>query len=148
MKHFAYLDNIVGLIRFTFEDEILTGVSLVEDNKLIDISEVKYEKIARDILVMDAEKKKDYLDFSSLSQFQKSVLIALLNVPVGTTITYKELAKEAGHPTAIRAVAHAVAMNPMPIVIPCHRVVRGDSTGQFVWGSDVKEALLQSEGAV
>lgn len=83
--------------------------------------------------------------------FQKKVWKALLQIPRGKTITYKELAKKINRPKAIRAVANAVGANPMTILIPCHRVVRSDGTlGGYSGkgGVKTKRILLKKEGAV
>lgn len=71
------------------------------------------------------------------------------SVPFGLTIGYGELATRAGHPGAARAVGQAMARNPVPIVIPCHRVVgSGGVLGGFGWGLDAKRWLLSHEGVV
>ena len=82
----------------------------------------------------------------NVSPFQKKVLTALGRVPYGETISYGELAKKIGNPKASRAVGQANARNPIPIVIPCHRVIgcSGKLTG-FGGGIDVKQALLDLE---
>jgi len=66
------------------------------------------------------------IDKLSGTDFQKDVWRALLKIPRGTTVTYKQMAAMAGHPNAVRAVANAVGKNPMAPEIPCHRVVRSD----------------------
>ena len=78
--------------------------------------------------------------------FQKEVLTALRKVPYGETISYGKLAEKIGNPKASRAVGQANARNPIPIVIPCHRVIgsNGKLTG-FGGGIDVKQALLDLE---
>jgi len=83
------------------------------------------------------------------TQFQKRVWDALSKVRYGETVTYSELAKRAGNEKAVRATATAVRSNPIPIIIPCHRVVRKDgSIGKYsMGGSEVKKALLKLEGA-
>lgn len=81
--------------------------------------------------------------------FQKKVWGAILKIPKGKTITYKELAQKIGKPKAVRAVANAVGANPMPVTIPCHRVVRSDGTlGGYSGkgGVKTKRALLEKEG--
>ncbi|MBK5225955.1 MAG: methylated-DNA--[protein]-cysteine S-methyltransferase [Thermoleophilia bacterium] len=79
--------------------------------------------------------------------FQASVLAALAAVPYGETITYSGLAAAAGHPRACRAVGNLMAANPYPVIIPCHRVVRGDgSPGNFSAGAGWKRRLLELEG--
>lgn len=81
--------------------------------------------------------------------FQRDVWYALTLIPRGETVTYSELARMAGHPTAVRAVANAVGRNPMPPTIPCHRVVRCDGAiGGYSGpgGVATKRALLAAEG--
>ncbi len=88
------------------------------------------------------------LDFRG-TDFQKRVWRALLGIPAGATISYKELASRAGTPGAIRAVAGACAANPLAFIVPCHRVVRnnGEISG-YRWGVARKQALLKREGAL
>ena len=80
------------------------------------------------------------------TEFQVSVLQALQEIPYGQTVTYGEIAKRIGRPRAVRAVGAANGRNPIPIVVPCHRVIgsTGDLTG-FGGGLDTKEALLRLE---
>ena len=80
------------------------------------------------------------------TEFQVSVLEALQKIPYGETVSYGEIAKRIGRPKAMRAVGAANGRNPIPIVVPCHRVIgsSGDMTG-FGGGIDTKEALLRLE---
>ena len=80
--------------------------------------------------------------------FQRRVWAALREIPYGTTVTYTELAEAVGRPDVVRAVAAAVGRTPVPIVVPCHRVVgaNGALTG-YAGGLDVKRHLLRLEGA-
>ncbi len=83
--------------------------------------------------------------------FQKLVWAELLKIKRGETVTYKELAKRIGKPKAIRAVANAVGANPLPVKIPCHRVVRSDGTiGGYSGrgGVKTKKMLLKQEGVI
>ena len=85
------------------------------------------------------------LDFSHASSFATRVLTALLEVPFGEVTTYGRLAAAAG--TSPRAVGGAVGSNPIPIIVPCHRVIAADgSLGGFSGGLDRKRALLAIEG--
>ena len=89
------------------------------------------------------------LDTSGTRPFQQAVLDRLARVPYGSVTTYGALANEAGRPRAARAVGTVMNRNPIPIVLPCHRVV--GSTGKLVGyggGLDRKEALLRLEGAL
>jgi methylated-DNA-[protein]-cysteine S-methyltransferase len=80
------------------------------------------------------------------TEFQVSVLEALQDIPYGETMSYGDIAKRIGRPKAVRAVGAANGRNPIPIVVPCHRVIgsTGDLTG-FGGGLDTKEALLRLE---
>ncbi len=81
--------------------------------------------------------------------FQQKVWREIAKIPKGKVITYKELARRVGKPKAVRAVANAVGANPIPIKIPCHRVIRSDgSLGGYSGkgGIKTKRKLLLSEG--
>jgi O-6-methylguanine DNA methyltransferase len=79
--------------------------------------------------------------------FSGKVLTALSRVPYGRVISYSDLAARAGFPGAARAVGTVMAKNPLPLLIPCHRVIKADgSTGQFGGGVDLKKKLLDLEG--
>lgn len=69
-----------------------------------------------------------YIEKLKGTEFQKKVWEALLEIPRGKITTYKKLAEKIGKPKAVRAVANAVGINPMPIDIPCHRVIRSNGT--------------------
>ena len=87
------------------------------------------------------------LDWSRLTKFSAGVLKKTAQIPRGKVFTYSGLAREAGSPRAARAVGTALANNPFPIVVPCHRVIRADATvGQFGGGSEMKKQLLEKEG--
>lgn len=81
-----------------------------------------------------------------LGGFKRRVYSALLSIPAGETVSYGELAEKAGYPRAARAVGNAMAANPVPVVIPCHRVVRGDgSLGNYGNDRRWKPLLLRHE---
>jgi AraC family transcriptional regulator of adaptative response/methylated-DNA-[protein]-cysteine methyltransferase len=78
--------------------------------------------------------------------FQRAVWEELRRVPAGETVTYAELARRIGRPSAVRAVASAVASNHLAVLIPCHRVVRSDGAiGGYRWGVERKRRLLAAE---
>jgi AraC family transcriptional regulator of adaptative response/methylated-DNA-[protein]-cysteine methyltransferase len=78
--------------------------------------------------------------------FQRRVWNALQLIPRGTTLSYSDVARKIGRPSAVRAVARACATNPVALVVPCHRVIREDgSLGGYRWGIDRKQELLARE---
>jgi O-6-methylguanine DNA methyltransferase len=87
-------------------------------------------------------------DLRSVTEFERSVLMKAREIPRGEVRTYAWIAAQIGHPTAVRAVGSALRKNPVPLLIPCHRVVRSDGyIGQYaLGGSDNKRAILAYEG--
>jgi O-6-methylguanine DNA methyltransferase len=94
------------------------------------------------------DRTKLQFDLRGLSEFERAVLLKALEIPGGEVRPYSWIAREIGHPEAVRAVGTALGKNPVPLLIPCHRVVRADGTlGQYsMGGSRVKRALLEVEG--
>ncbi|HKE76380.1 MAG TPA: methylated-DNA--[protein]-cysteine S-methyltransferase [Acidimicrobiales bacterium] len=89
------------------------------------------------------------LDRSLSHGYRRTVLEALSEVPYGHTVSYKDLAERTGNPKASRAVGTAMATNPIPIVVPCHRVLRtGGALGGYGGGVATKVWLLRLEGAL
>jgi methylated-DNA-[protein]-cysteine S-methyltransferase len=88
------------------------------------------------------------LDLREATAFQRRVWTAVRDIPYGETRSYGQIARQAGSPGAARAVGQAMAANPMPIVVPCHRVIgsAGDLRG-FGGGLDLKRRLLEMERA-
>ena len=85
-------------------------------------------------------------DLEGIGEFQARVLDQAVRIPYGETVSYAELARRIGHPRASRAVGNALGANPVPIVIPCHRIIRGDGTwGHYAFGGAMKTALLSLE---
>lgn len=80
-----------------------------------------------------------------LTNFERKVLLETLRIPRGKTVTYEELARRAGHPGASRAVGNALNKNPLPIIIPCHRVVGKKDIGGYALGIKMKKKLLEFE---
>lgn len=88
------------------------------------------------------------LDFRLVHGFRRAVLAHLTRIGYGRTESYAEVAAAAGSPKAVRAAGTACATNPLPVVVPCHRVVRSDgSSGRYAGGPETKQALLRLETA-
>ncbi|MBA3813770.1 MAG: MGMT family protein [Alphaproteobacteria bacterium] len=80
--------------------------------------------------------------------FQHQVWSALLKIPLGSLVTYQDIAKDVQRPKAVRAVGSAVGANPISPLIPCHRVVGSNGRlGGYYWGLEAKRDLLRAEGA-
>jgi methylated-DNA-[protein]-cysteine S-methyltransferase len=88
------------------------------------------------------------VDLSRLSPFHRRVLLAASRVPAGQVVSYGDLARRIGQPRGSRAVGQALGRNPVPIVIPCHRIVAAGGLGGYGGGLAIKKKLLRLEGAL
>jgi methylated-DNA-[protein]-cysteine S-methyltransferase len=114
-------------------------------------SESRVRGLAKQVQEYVAGRRTSFdveLDLSHVTPFRRDVLLECARIPRGTVRTYSELARRVKRPNAYRAVGSTMATNPIPIVIPCHRVVgvNNDLTG-FGGGLDMKRKLLALEGA-
>jgi methylated-DNA-[protein]-cysteine S-methyltransferase len=112
----------------------------------------------RDILARTATELTEYfggkraqfdipLDWGRMAPFQRAVLEATAAVPFGRVDTYAGIARRIGKPGATRAVGNALGRNPIPVIVPCHRVIRSDaSLGGYTGGLGIKQHLLNLEG--
>jgi methylated-DNA-[protein]-cysteine S-methyltransferase len=91
----------------------------------------------------------DIVDFTLCSTFQQSVLRATYSIPRGSVSTYQRVAASLGIPKGARAVGNALANNPFPLIVPCHRVIRSDRhIGGYGGGIEMKRALFEREGII
>ncbi len=116
-------------------------------------------RASRDSLVQTRRQLDEYfgherrlfeipLDWRLTTGFRRDVLRATEQIPYGQTASYRDVATRAGSPNAVRAAGSALATNPLPIVVPCHRVLRtGGGLGQYRGGPEAKAQLLTLEGA-
>jgi len=90
----------------------------------------------------------DRFDLRSVTEFERAVLLKAREIPRGEVRTYAWIADQIGHPAAVRAVGSALRKNPVPVLIPCHRVVRSDGhIGEYALGGSAnKRAILAAEG--
>lgn len=113
--------------------------------------DAKAAPLARQITDYIAGKRTSFdveVDLSWVTPFRREVLLETARVPRGQVATYAEIARRVGRPRAFRAVGHTMSTNPIPIVIPCHRVVGSDGGLRgFGGGLDMKRRLLALEGA-
>lgn len=144
----------VGVVRLAFAVE---GFDQVLDTLARKVSPRVLRAPARlDGLVYEVEeyltgRRRDFdlpLDLTLTSGFRRAVVQHLPEIPYGRTATYADVAALAGSPRAVRAVGTACAKNPLPLVVPCHRVVRSDGTvGQYAGGPAAKRWLLDLEAS-
>ncbi len=151
MKFYDEIPSPVGWIRITASDAAVLSIHLgakrlpeitpnvVTDNAKKELQEYFLGKRERFSLPYTLEG----------TEFQKKVWKALGKIPYGRLICYSEIATRIGHARAVRAVGSALGKNPLPIVLPCHRVIHaGSKIGGFTGGLDKKRRLLRHEGSL
>jgi methylated-DNA-[protein]-cysteine S-methyltransferase len=134
------------------EDEVLDELALRLSPRVLRSSPKTVERARRQLDEYFAGRRKRFavpLDWRLTSGFRREVLRATEQIPYGRTSSYREIARDAGRPTAYRATGTALATNPLPIVVPCHRVLpTSGGLGQYRGGIAAKARLLDLEGAV
>lgn len=160
MKTLYYnkIDTIFGQLFIIGNEDRVTDLiigkknfdKLKRDRDRLELSKSgELKKAAREIDLYLKGKSDNFklnLDITTGTDFQKTVWKKLLEIPFGKVITYRELANRIENPKAARAVGNAVGANPIPIVIPCHRVVGSSGLGGYSLGLDIKRKLLSLEG--
>ncbi|WP_373886513.1 methylated-DNA--[protein]-cysteine S-methyltransferase [Sinomonas sp. ASV322] len=143
-----------GLVRVAYEREGHDAVlSLLAERLSPRILEVpgRLAEAARQVDEYFGGRRRSFdlpLDLSLSQGFRRTVLQHLPAIPLGATESYADVAKAVGNPRAVRAVGSACATNPLPVVVPCHRVVRSDgSLGGYIGGLEAKTSLLRLEAA-
>ena len=144
----------LGLVRVAYaredHDTVLQSLSDRISPRILN-APARLDTIARELEEYFAGRRRAFdvpLDWRLSAGFRSNVLRRLPDIGYGQTATYAAVAQLAGNPKAIRAAATACATNPLPVVIPCHRVVRSDgSTGAYLGGAEAKRLLLTLEAA-
>lgn len=143
-----------GLVRVAFEiqDHDATLALLAERiSPRVLRAPARLDRVAYELEEYFARRRRTFdvpLDLRLADGFRRQVLDHLPAIGYGRTESYSQVAAAAGSPRAVRAVGTACALNPVPIVVPCHRVVRADgSMGRYAGGDDAKRALLDLEAA-
>jgi methylated-DNA-[protein]-cysteine S-methyltransferase len=142
----------IGLVRVAYaredHDEVLAALARRISPRIL-LAPARLDDAARQLDDYFAHRRHGFdlpLDLRLAHGFRRAVLEHLPDVGYGRTVSYAQLAAEVGNPKAVRAVGTACATNPLPLVIPCHRVVRSDGTpGEYVGGADIKRTLLHFE---
>ena len=141
-----------GLTKIAFErqdhDQVLATLSATVSPRILH-APARLDEPARELDQYFAGTRHSFelpLDLTTTGGFRRAVQLLLPSIAYGATVSYRELAAKAGRPAAIRAVGTACATNPLPIVVPCHRVLRSDgSLGGYLGGLPAKQTLLDLE---
>jgi methylated-DNA-[protein]-cysteine S-methyltransferase len=141
-----------GLVRVAFasegHDQVLQALAASVSPRILS-APARLDDVARELDEYFAGRRQVFdlpLDFQLATGFRRAVLSRLPGIGYGTTASYATVAAAAGSPKAVRAAGTACASNPLPVVVPCHRVVRSDgSLGRYRGGQDVKQALITLE---
>jgi methylated-DNA-[protein]-cysteine S-methyltransferase len=144
----------VGLVRVAYDieghDAVLAGLATMVSPRILR-APARLDSVARQIDEYFAKRRTAFevpVDLRLAEGFRRNVIEHLRDIAYGDRESYATVAAAIGHPRAVRAVGTACAHNPLPVVIPCHRVVRSDgSTGQYVGGPLAKSTLLELEAA-
>ena len=141
-----------GLVRVAFasqgHDRVLDQLAAAISPRVLEAPR-RLDLAARELEEYFAGTRHDFdlpLDLTTTGEFRRTVQLLLPTIGYGHTVSYAELAALAGRPAAVRAVGTACATNPLPVVVPCHRVLRGDgSLGGYLGGLEAKRTLLDLE---
>ena len=144
-----------GLVRVAFpeedEDAMLESLAQRISPRIVEASSAM-DPIRRELDEYFGGRRREFalpLDWRLVGPFGRRVLTVTAEIPYGGVMSYAEVAADAGSPRAHRAAGNALGANPMPIVIPCHRVVRsGGAIGHYGGGPERKRWLLELEGAI
>jgi methylated-DNA-[protein]-cysteine S-methyltransferase len=144
-----------GVVRLAFpeedDDAVLETLARRISPRIVE-SPAPPDAVARELEEYFAGRRREFelaLDWSLIGPFGRRVLRVTSEIPYGGVLSYSEVAAEAGSPRGSRAAGNALGSNPIPIVIPCHRVLRtGGALGGYGGGLDRKRYLLELEGAI
>lgn len=155
MLYYREIDTPICPLIVAEEKEALVAVRLAPDGRTPE-PDASWQKLSTPLLSRCTEQLRQYFqrERRELSvpcrppgtDFQQRVWQALLEVPFGRTWTYGQLAERLGRPEAVRAVGQAIRANPVPILVPCHRIVGSDNSIKgHPGGAGIKKALLDFE---
>lgn len=144
----------IGVVRIAFEredhDAVLASLADAISPRVL-LAPVRLDAVALELDEYLTGRRRTFdvpVDLRLASGFRRQVLTHLRRIPYGTTESYADVALAAGSPRAVRAVGTACATNPIPLVVPCHRVVRRDGAlGGYRGGVAAKQALLAMEAS-
>lgn len=151
IDEYATLPFFNGTIIITGTKDIVEEINFTDEHLELVLGNGEIKR-AREQLEEYRDFKRQKFDFKFHIQgtsFQQAIYEELVKIPFGSMITYQQLGENAGHKKAARAVGHAMSVNPLMIVVPCHRVISANNKlGGFTGGIDLKKALLNHENAL
>ncbi len=145
-----------GLVRVAYtdhssQDEVLEELAARVSPRVLE-APARLDPVRRELDEYFAGRRTEFdtpVDWSRLGGFTRKVLRATARIGFGHTGTYRSVATGAGSPRAVRAAGNALGANPMPVIVPCHRVLRtGGALGGYTGGIERKEFLLRLEGVL
>jgi methylated-DNA-[protein]-cysteine S-methyltransferase len=145
-----YSEYLARFVSVLIEDEAVQKVTLVPHALPCDMQEATPAVQALDQYLRGANVDLSIfpVDLGNRSAFERATLQCVRQIPRGSVATYSELAAKVGSPRAARAVGNVLHRNPVPLFVPCHRVVGVCGLGGFFWGLDTKRKLLQLESVL
>jgi len=141
-------ESPIGFLYLLFHEKNLRGISFRKPVELIRRGNAPplIKKELREYFDYGIQEFTQPILLTKGTEFEKSVWLALKEIPYGETKTYKWLSEKIGKPAASRAVGQALSKNPLPIILPCHRVIESDGTlGGYSAGTNIKRRLLDIE---
>jgi O-6-methylguanine DNA methyltransferase len=145
---YALLDTLLGPLYVAWNENGISSVMRAPNSEAF---EAEFQRLHKRPLRPTREVPCDLprsFDLRGLTRFEQAVLHKTAEIPMGEVRTYSWIASEIGYPKAVRAVGSALARNPVPVFIPCHRVVRSDGIiGNYgLGGPEAKRSILSAEG--
>ena len=151
-----------GLLRLSYDpsrnDKVLQQIAEKVSPRILEAPQ-RLDPVRRELDEYFEGRRRKFdlkLDWGLTRGFFQAILRETARVPFGEVATYKQMAEAAGSPRAVRAAGNALGSNPIPIVVPCHRIVRtggkmggyGGTLGPYIAGPEIKQRLLELEGAL
>jgi O-6-methylguanine DNA methyltransferase len=149
LRFYDFCETVFGFLYLHFKGEKITALTYHKPQHLTLMSTDTSLTVCTELREYLNLKRKNFtvtIYFEGATDFQKVVWNCLKTVPYGETRTYQWLAHEIGKPRASRAVGQALGRNPLPVIIPCHRIIRSDNLlGGYSGGIERKMQLLELE---
>ena len=147
--YYDIFDSPLGTLYLEFSGKSLAGLSFEKPADIPFKESAAPQSFKKELLSFFDGRSTGFdqeIKFLIGTEFERNVWYSLKEIPFGETRTYKWVAEKIGNPSAVRAVGRALSKNPIPIVMPCHRVIESDgSIGGFAAGVDMKRRLLDIE---